>query len=83
MSRDTFRRDPVVGGFLAWLVNTLCSAVLGLVWGPVVMDIAGPLLKVLPFEEGDVRAELACYRPTKRQSIPPLSSSPPELLSEG
>jgi uncharacterized protein len=38
-----------VGGFLAWLVNTLCSAVLGIVWGLVVMAIVGPLLKVLPF----------------------------------
>jgi uncharacterized protein len=63
----------VVGGFLAWLVNTLCSAVLGLAWGLVIMAIVGPLLKTLPFgkkkgghEEGDVRAELAGYRPGKR-----------------
>jgi predicted DNA repair protein MutK len=63
---------PVVGGFLAWLVNTLCSAVLGLVWGLVVMAIVHPLLKVLPFgkekgghEEGDVRAAVAGYRPAK------------------
>jgi uncharacterized protein len=63
----------VVGGFLAWLVNTLCSAVLGLAWGLVIMAIVGPLLKALPFgkkkgghEEGDVRAELAGYRPGKR-----------------
>ncbi len=40
---------PVVGGFLAWLVNTLCSAVLGLAWGLVVMAVLQPLLKVLPF----------------------------------
>ena len=40
---------PVVGGFLAWLVNTLCSAVLGLAWGLVVMAVLTPLLKVLPF----------------------------------
>lgn len=39
----------VVGGFLAWLVNTLCSAVLGLAWGLVVMAVVTPLLKVLPF----------------------------------
>jgi uncharacterized protein len=58
-----FAGIPVVGGFLAWLVNTLCSAVLGLVWGLIVMTILHPLLKVLPFgnkrtvhEEGDVRA---------------------------
>ncbi|WP_411721764.1 DUF808 domain-containing protein [Mycetocola sp.] len=64
---------PVVGGLLAWLVNTLCSAVLGLAWGLVVMAILHPLFKVLPFgkgkgehEEGDGRAAIAGYRPTKR-----------------
>jgi predicted DNA repair protein MutK len=63
----------VVGGFLAWLVNTLCSAVLGLAWGLVVMSVVHPLLKALPIgkkkgghEEGDIRAELAGYKPTKR-----------------
>ncbi|MDQ0635117.1 putative DNA repair protein MutK [Arthrobacter pascens] len=67
-----FAGIPVVGGFLAWLLDTLCSAVIGLVWGIVVMAIVHPLLKVLPFgkkngghEEGDIRAELAGYRPTK------------------
>jgi predicted DNA repair protein MutK len=57
---------PVVGGFLAWLVNTLCSAILGLAWGLVVMAILHPLLKVLPLgkkkgghEEGDVRSAVA------------------------
>ena len=39
----------VVGGFLGWLVNTLCSSVLGLAWGLVVMAVLHPLLKVLPF----------------------------------
>ena len=69
-----FAGIPVVGGFLAWLVNTLCSAVLGLAWGLIVMAILHPLLKVLPFgkkksghEEGDVRAALAGYRPAKRR----------------
>ena len=68
-----FAGVPVVGGFLAWLVNTLCSAVLGLIWGIAVMAILHPLLKVLPFgkekgghEEGDVRAALAGDRPAKR-----------------
>jgi predicted DNA repair protein MutK len=67
----------VVGGFLAWLVNTLCSAVIGLAWGIGVMAVVHPLLKVLPFgkgkgghEEGDIRAELAGYRPTKRNADP-------------
>ncbi|SFN71748.1 DUF808 domain-containing protein [Mycetocola miduiensis] len=67
-----FAGIPVVGGFLAWLVNTLCSAVLGLAWGLAVLAILHPLLKVLPFgkekgghAEGDIRAELAGYRPTK------------------
>lgn len=61
---------PVAGGMLAWLVNTLCSAVLGLAWGLVIMAILHPLFKVLPFgkakgkhEEGDVRAAIAGYRP--------------------
>jgi len=59
----------VVGGFLAWLVNTLCSAVLGIAWGLVVMAVVGPLLKVLPFgkeksgHEGD---DVARHRPVKR-----------------
>ena len=38
----------VVGGFLGWLVNTLCSAVIGLVWGLVVMAVLNLLKKVLP-----------------------------------
>ena len=65
----------VVGGFLAWLVNTLCSTVLGLAWGLIVMAVLHPLLKVLPFgkkegghEEGDVRAAIAGHRPAKRDS---------------
>jgi uncharacterized protein len=72
-----FAGIPVFGGFLAWLVNTLCSAVLGLAWGLVVMAILHPLLKVLPLgkkkgghEEGDVRAAVAGYRPTKRNADP-------------
>jgi predicted DNA repair protein MutK len=67
-----FAGIPVAGGFLAWLVNTLCSAILGAVWGLVIMVILHPLLKVLPFgkkheghEEGDVRAAIAGYRPAK------------------
>jgi uncharacterized protein len=72
-----FAGIPVVGGFLAWLVNTLCSAVLGLVWGLIVMTILHPLLKMLPFgkkktghEEGDVRAAIAGFQPTKRNVDP-------------
>ena len=66
-----------IGGLLAWLVNTLCSAVLGLGWGLDVMAVLHPLLRALPFgkekgqhEEGDVRAELAGYRPTKHKADP-------------
>lgn len=72
-----FAEIAVVGSFLAWLVNTLCSAVIGLVWGLIIMAIVHPLLKVLPFgktkgghEEGDIRAELAGYRPTKHNADP-------------
>ncbi|WP_104179836.1 DUF808 domain-containing protein [Arthrobacter sp. B0490] len=71
-----FAGIPVVGGFLAWLVNTLCSAVLGFAWGLVVMAIVHPLLKLLPsgrkggHEEGDVRAAVAGYRPAKRTADP-------------
>jgi predicted DNA repair protein MutK len=64
-----------IGGLLAWLVNTLCSAILGLAWGLAVMAVLHPLLKALPFgrekgqhEEGDVRAELAGYRPKKHEA---------------
>ncbi|GAA3688299.1 DUF808 domain-containing protein [Arthrobacter ginkgonis] len=70
-----FHGIPVVGGLLSWLVNTLCSAVLGLAWGLAVMAILHPLLKVLPFgkkkgghEEGDVRAALAGYRRPERDA---------------
>ena len=79
-----FAGVPAVGGFLAWLVNTLCSAVLGLVWGLVVMAILHPLLKVLPFgkdtfdgerarehEEGALRAAIAGHRPTGRNHAGP------------
>ena len=65
-----FAELAVVGGFLAWLVNTLCSAVIGLAWGLVVMAVVGPLLKVLPFgkkkgghAEGDVRTAAAGHSP--------------------
>ncbi|GER22114.1 ABC transporter [Zafaria cholistanensis] len=67
---------PVAGSALAWLVNTLCSAVLGLAWGLAVMAIVHPLLKVLPFgrkgghEEGDLRAAAAGYRPGERDATP-------------
>ncbi|WLQ05895.1 DUF808 domain-containing protein [Arthrobacter oryzae] len=62
----------VVGAFLGWLVNTLCSAVLGLAWGLIVMAIVGPLLKVLPFgnknnghDESDAAA---VHEPANRNS---------------
>ncbi|MFJ5861747.1 DUF808 domain-containing protein [Pseudarthrobacter sp. NPDC092439] len=62
----------VVGGALAWLVNTALSAVLGLAWGLLVLTVVHPLLHALPFgkdkgshQEGDVRAEIAGYRPQK------------------
>ncbi|WP_457950130.1 DUF808 domain-containing protein [Pseudarthrobacter sp. alpha12b] len=65
---------PVLGGLLGWLVNTLCSTVVGLVWGLVVMAIVGPVLKVLPFGkakdghgEGDVRAEGAGHPARKHE----------------
>jgi hypothetical protein len=70
-----FAEIAVVGSFLVWLVNTLCSAVLGLAWGLVVMAVIHPLMKVLPFgkkkgghEEGDVRAALSGYRPDKHDA---------------
>ncbi|MFW0773049.1 DUF808 domain-containing protein [Paenarthrobacter nitroguajacolicus] len=72
-----FAGIPVVGGFLTWLVNTLCSAILGAVWGLVIMLVLHPLLKVLPFgkkkeshEEGDVRAATAGHRPPKGNDHP-------------
>ena len=72
-----FAGIAVVGAFLTWLVNTLCSAVLGLGWGLVVMAVVGPILKVLPFgkkkhghEEGDIRAAVAGHSPTKRHTDP-------------
>jgi predicted DNA repair protein MutK len=69
-----FAGIPVVGGFLAWLVNTLCSAVLGLAWGLVVLAIVHPLLAMLPFgakgghEEGDLRAAVAGHRPVEHDA---------------
>ncbi|MET4059566.1 putative DNA repair protein MutK [Arthrobacter sp. UYP6] len=60
----------VVGGVLAWLVNTLCSAVLGMAWGLVVMAVLHPLMKVLPFgkkndrdDAGEGRAAAPDHRP--------------------
>ncbi|KUM33558.1 DUF808 domain-containing protein [Arthrobacter sp. EPSL27] len=68
---------PVVGGSLAWLVNTLCSAVLGLAWGLVVMAIVQPLMKVLPFgkkkaghDAGDARATVTGDAPEKHKADP-------------
>ena len=71
-----FAGVAVVGGFLAWLVNTLCSAILGFAWGSVVMAVVHPLLKALPFgkkgehEGGDIRAAVAGYRPGKDHADP-------------
>ncbi|UKA53641.1 DUF808 domain-containing protein [Arthrobacter sp. FW305-BF8] len=72
-----FAGIPVVGGFLAWLVNTLCSAVLGIAWGLVIVAVMHPLMKVLPFGkekgghgDGDVRATAAGPQPTKRDVDP-------------
>ncbi|MHA7262580.1 DUF808 domain-containing protein [Arthrobacter sp. TMN-37] len=72
-----FAGIAVVGGFLAWLVNTLCSAILGLAWGLIVMAIVLPLMKVLPFgkkkgghDEGDVRAAVAGHHPEERDAGP-------------
>ncbi|MHA7284421.1 DUF808 domain-containing protein [Arthrobacter sp. TMS2-4] len=66
---------PVVGASLAWLVNTLCSAVLGAAWGLLVMAIVHPLLNMLPsskkkggHEEGDVRAAVAGHRLPRRDA---------------
>ncbi|XKH53697.1 DUF808 domain-containing protein [Citricoccus nitrophenolicus] len=69
---------PAVGGFLGWLVNTLCSAVIGLIWGLAVMTVLHPLLRLLPIgkspdavegaghEEGSLRAAVAGHRPSRR-----------------
>ncbi|WP_255768731.1 DUF808 domain-containing protein [Pseudarthrobacter sulfonivorans] len=69
---------PVAGALLAWLVNTLCSAVLGLAWGLVVMSVVGPLLKVLPFgkkksghDDGAVSAAAAGQQSGHRGVEPP------------
>ena len=34
-----FHDIAAVGGFLGWLVNTLCSAIVGLVWGGIIAKI--------------------------------------------
>ncbi|MDF9276381.1 DUF808 domain-containing protein [Arthrobacter sp. EH-1B-1] len=72
---EPFVSIAVVGGLLAWLVNTLLSAIVGLAWGLAVMAIVHPLLKALPFgkdkgghEEGDVRAAVSGYRPKKHNA---------------
>jgi hypothetical protein len=54
-------------------VNTLCSAILGLAWGLVVMAVVHPLLHAFGkkkggHEEGDVRAAVAGYRPGKHDA---------------
>jgi predicted DNA repair protein MutK len=51
-----FAGIAVVGGFLAWLVNTLCSAVLGVIWGTIVMAVVTPLLKALPSNKAKAKA---------------------------
>ena len=72
-----FAGIAVVGGALAWLVNTLCSAIFGLAWGLIVVAVVGPLLKVLPFgkkksahEEGGVRAAAAGHKPARGDTDP-------------
>ncbi len=72
-----FAGIPVAGGFLVWLVNTLSSAVLGIIWGLAVMAVLQPVLKALPFgkekaghEEGDARAAAAGHQPPKHNADP-------------
>ncbi|MHA7286083.1 DUF808 domain-containing protein [Arthrobacter sp. MDT3-44] len=71
-----FAGIPVAGGFLAWLVNTLCSAVLGLAWGLLVLAVVHPLMTALPFgkkgghEEGDLRAAAAGHHASGREDGP-------------
>ncbi|KNC19965.1 ABC transporter [Arthrobacter sp. RIT-PI-e] len=72
-----FAEVAAVGGFLVWLVETLSSAVIGLVWGSIVLAVIHPLLKLLPIgnkgehEKGDLRAAAAGYRPAKRDDAAP------------
>ncbi|MCW3768518.1 DUF808 domain-containing protein [Paenarthrobacter ureafaciens] len=40
---------PAIGGALAWLINTLCSAILGILWGSGVMVLVQAVRRVLPF----------------------------------
>ena len=72
-----FAGIAVVGGFLGWLVNTLCSAVVGLAWGLLVMVVVQPLLKALPFGkgknddahgEGDAHSAAAGHQAAERDS---------------
>ncbi len=71
-----FAEIAVVGGFLVWLVETLSSAVIGLIWGSIILAVAHPLLKVLPFgkkgghEKGDLRAAAAGHRPARKNADP-------------
>lgn len=47
---------PALGGLFAWLVNTLCSAVLGILWGSVVMAVVQAVSRVLPFGKKNAEA---------------------------
>lgn len=40
---------PAIGGALAWLINTMCSAILGILWGSGVMVLVQAVRRVLPF----------------------------------
>ncbi len=59
---------PGVGGFLGWLVNTVCSAIVGLLWGLLIYAVVHPLLGLLPFGresagESEAEAEPGSGRP--------------------
>ncbi|MFC7400730.1 DUF808 domain-containing protein [Citricoccus sp. GCM10030269] len=82
---------PAVGAVLGWLVNTLCSAVVGLIWGLLVLVVATPLLKILPWSgnnsDKNTSSGDGSHRPAPTESAPtesaPTESAPGESARGG
>ena len=63
---DPVHSVPAVGGFLFWLVDTLCSAVFGLIVGAIIVAV----LHVLPFKRKRTDMEGADYAANQAAATP-------------
>lgn len=74
---DPVHSVPAVGGFLFWLVDTLCSAVFGLIVGAIIVAV----LHVLPFKRKRTDMEGADYAANQTAATPATKDASANALS--